>query len=375
MTASKEGPPGALIWAPHKEKCTFKKILSRGGQATIYLMTRKNSELNYAVKVYKNRVEGTRECIILDTIKSHPHPHLVNIQHFEEDLPAPNLCSIFLDYCDGGDLWHFIDDSLCKKEAIPEMFIWKVFVQLADALSFLHQGRDIASPDASDVYTNPCPIVHRDIKPANIFLFSNDDADGFPSIKLGDFGLSAFITAGHAYTVGFSGGSPPYQPQEQIAKPNIAGPAQDIWAVGATIHEMALGAPPVDTLAGNCSLTKPCDLERLCPRAYQNISLPPDQRLSQWIDRAGSCTESWGKQYSPLLNFYMGKCMSMKSADRPSAFELCQKLEFIFTKTRSLAGEDSIRYETEVNKLALPVGAASSLGISRPIGLECTPRM
>jgi serine/threonine protein kinase len=358
---AKEETLSTLNWDQHKEKYILKKVLTRGGQATIYLITRRNCELQYAVKVYKNRNEGTRECTFLEAIKPNSHPHLINIQYFEEDLPAPNLCSIFLDYCDGGDLWHFMDRSFKKKEAIPEMFIWKVFVQLVDALAFLHQDRDVASPKASDAYTNPCPIVHRDIKPANIFLFSTNDADGFPSIKLGDFGLSAFITAGHGYTVGFAGGSPVYQPQEQIAKPHIAGPAQDIWAVGATIHEMALGAPPINMIVGDQDLTKPGDFEKSCPRASQNISLPPDQRTNQWTDGARSCTASWGKQYSALLNFYMGQCLSLKSVDRPTAFGLSQKLEFIFSTTRSLAGGNSNRFETEINKLALPVGSASSL--------------
>ncbi len=61
-----------------------------------------------------------------------------------------------------------------KKDYMNEDVIWKIFMQIMQALLHCHfrtEGR----------------ILHRDIKPGNIFLDANNN------VKLGDFGLSKMM--------------------------------------------------------------------------------------------------------------------------------------------------------------------------------------
>lgn len=91
-----------------------------------------------------------------------------------------------MELCNGGSLLDFLG---CLKENghrhVPEVFIWKIFLQVLETLEFLH------------CRNNP-PIVHRDLFCRNIFLHWPEDGrpdedsrkDQWPDAFVGDFGLS-----------------------------------------------------------------------------------------------------------------------------------------------------------------------------------------
>jgi len=58
---------------------------------------------------------------------------------------------------------------------LEEEFIWKILIQLTQALHECHQRK------------NGRAVLHRDMKPANVFL----DTD--KNVKLGDFGLARVL--------------------------------------------------------------------------------------------------------------------------------------------------------------------------------------
>ncbi|KAJ4301102.1 hypothetical protein N0V90_003192 [Kalmusia sp. IMI 367209] len=66
--------------------------------------------------------------------------------------------------------------------SIPRGFIWKVFLALAEALTWMRYG-----PDSHEGSWNF--IIHRDIHPGNVFL-GPLSATQYPLVVLGDFGCS-----------------------------------------------------------------------------------------------------------------------------------------------------------------------------------------
>jgi eukaryotic-like serine/threonine-protein kinase len=80
-------------------------------------------------------------------------------------------------------------------------------------------------------------IVHRDLKPKNVMV----RADG--TTKLADFGIASVQGDPRLTATGLVVGSPAYMAPEQV-EGAPAGPATDLWALGATLWFAVEGAPP-----------------------------------------------------------------------------------------------------------------------------------
>jgi len=99
-------------------------------------------------------------------------------------------------------------------------------------------------------------IVHRDLKPANLFLTRR--ADGSPSVKVLDFGISKQAATGADAGVTKTQavlGSPRYMSPEQMRSTKDVDARADVWALGAVVHELIAGAPPFDaeTMTALCA--------------------------------------------------------------------------------------------------------------------------
>ena len=98
-----------------------------------------------------------------------------------------------------------------------------ICIQVADALEFAHRHG----------------LVHRDVKPANIIVTS----DG--RVKLADLGLIKMEDDEKTLSrAGDTLGTPPYMAPEQIRNARDAGPASDVYALGATLFRMLTGSKP-----------------------------------------------------------------------------------------------------------------------------------
>jgi serine/threonine protein kinase len=82
-------------------------------------------------------------------------------------------------------------------------------------------------------------IVHRDVKPANVMV----PAAG--SAKLADFGVASLQGDPQLTSTGLVLGSPAYMAPEQ-ARGEGAGPAADLWALGATLFFAVEGGSPFE---------------------------------------------------------------------------------------------------------------------------------
>jgi serine/threonine protein kinase len=112
-------------------------------------------------------------------------------------------------------------------------------------------------------------IVHRDIKPANLFLTKS--ADGLPSTKVLDFGISKFTPpAGSAPALDMTKttailGSPLYMSPEQMASTRNVDLRTDIWALGVVLYQLTTGVVPFQAES----------ITQLCAMVLQQEPMPP----------------------------------------------------------------------------------------------------
>ena len=168
------------------------------------------------------------EATILQDIFPERHNNIIQL-HTCDYIEQIGLVQYYLEYCSGGDL-----HDLCRQYDVhdawfPELFIWKTFLELTEALEFLHRGFDPRLNDRPG-------IVHRDIKPANIFLRRSPNSMAYPDAVLADFGSASFAFATYEPAGTFR-----WQPPEIPRKT----PKGDVWSLGAVIHQMVHFEPPV----------------------------------------------------------------------------------------------------------------------------------
>ncbi|KAL9614081.1 MAG: hypothetical protein Q9167_001435 [Letrouitia subvulpina] len=142
-------------------------------------------------------------------------------------------------YYDRGDLFDLLETYHSKHQIrLPEAFIWHAFIQLAEALAYIHEGYNRHHPHSLSRPLGFRSIIHRDIKPENVFLQSSNgtSAGAYPSIILADLGLATTRphSSEHVGTAAFQG--------PELPRCSKAG---DLWSLGAVIHMLCSGAPPL----------------------------------------------------------------------------------------------------------------------------------
>ena len=193
---------------------------------------------------------------------------------------AYGVLEIF-EYCKGGDLQRAMMERWDRGPS--ESFIWHCFVQIAEALDVVHNGGSKG-------------VVHGDIKPDNIFLEAKLYPQApWPNLKLGDFGCAVAKEYGNGIHV------PCWQGPEL---PLLSRPG-DMWGLGAIIHWLGHGEPPV--------LPPPAGFRG----SRYDWELIPEARKPRALPR----------QYSRMLNQYMLDCLEWDTRDRVSSRGLADNLK------------------------------------------------
>ncbi len=201
-------------------------IAGHGGMAVVYEAFDTVLERRVAIKYFQTHL--LRERVLVDRFRREAlaaakieHPNVVAIHDIgagDDDRPF-----IVMEYVDGPTIARLLADGALTPERA---------VALACGIA-----RGLGSAHALG-------FVHRDVKPANVLVAAGDVA------KLTDFGLvradgecapddlAAQLTADGSFV-----GSIRYVAPEQIER-GLWSAASDCYALGATLFEMLVGAPP-----------------------------------------------------------------------------------------------------------------------------------
>ena len=228
-----------------------------GGYGNCSLLQKRSNQTLRVCKVQKRTKEASEplEIEILRDIL-HDHPRIVRLH---ETITHTHTMQLYFDYYPGGDLFQLNARYVEEWEPVPESFIWHCFLQLSEALAYIHHGWDRRHSSGPPPASEWQSIIHGDVKPENVFLGPpTEDSHGYPSLVLGDFGLA---TIDERPVPGTWKWQPPELP--------MTSEKADVWALGAIIHSLAHdGRPP---LRPRPKWMRHCDFYRW-PEARQPIS-------------------------------------------------------------------------------------------------------
>ncbi len=241
----------------------LKRGIGRGGFGEVYFAVSDGGK-EVALKLLRgsghNDVElrGVAQCLNLK------HPNLVALYDLKTDAQGDPW--VIMEYVSGEPLSVVLNRH---PNGLPQELAQQWFLALAKAVACLHDHG----------------IVHRDLKPGNIFLENG-------TVKVGDYGLSKFISGSQRTAQTQSVGTVHYMAPE-ISTGNY-GKQIDVYASGIILYEMLTGRVPFDgESAGEIlmkHLTSPPDLTRLpgdyLPIVAKALSKNPAHRYASMAEMA-----------------------------------------------------------------------------------------
>ena len=277
--------PGTCLFGRY----ALKRILGEGGMGVVWHARDEKLEREVALKVLPDRARRdpeavrdlkreTRRCLELT------HPHIVRVYDFVEDRFS---AVIAMEYVPGKSLsaWKAARAEGCFDPAD----LMPLVRQLCSALDYAH---------------TQAQVVHRDLKPANLLL----TAEGM--LKVADFGIARSLRETHTRHIhderGVTG-SLGFMGPQQLESKSKPEPADDIYALGATLYDLLTGKPPF-----------------FGPDIFNEIRnsapLPLAERRAALQNHGASIPPEWQRT--------IFACMAKRAEDRPnSVLEVLARLE------------------------------------------------
>jgi tetratricopeptide (TPR) repeat protein len=247
---------------PEVEGYQILGVLGRGGMGVVYLARQVGLDRRVALKMLHSPGAGADDLarfrLEAEAVARLAHPNIVAIYDVGWSDGRP-YCA--LEYVEGGSL----HDRIAGIPQPPRKAA-ELVETVARAVHAAHRAQ----------------IVHRDLKPGNILL----TREGAP--KVADFGLAKRLDSASDLTgSGAMVGTPSFMaPEQAVGRSREAGPAADIYALGAILYAMLAGRPPfsagtaLETLQlvverdpdppSRFSPNVPRDLETVCLKCLSN---------------------------------------------------------------------------------------------------------
>lgn len=207
--------------SPIAGRYIVERVLGRGGMATVYLCTDKNTGTKVAVKVLREEVGSA---VIVERF-------LREIE-FASELDHPRIPKVLdtgvlgalpfyvMTYVEGESLRERLD----RVKQLPVEEAVRITSAVIEPMTYAHR----------------VGLVHRDIKPGNILV-------GDESIYVLDFGIARAIIASaeeRLTSTGVAVGTPAYMSPEQALADGDLDARSDIYSLACVTYEMIAGIPP-----------------------------------------------------------------------------------------------------------------------------------
>ncbi|WP_079430578.1 MULTISPECIES: serine/threonine-protein kinase [Streptomyces] len=236
------------------------KRLGRGGMGTVWQASDELLGRAVAVKELHVGEDGEAAGALREarTVAQIKHPHVVVVHDVVEDDARPY---IVMELVEGGSL----ADRLTTTGPLDTGETARVGLALLGALDAAHERG----------------VLHRDVKPANVLMEA-----GTGRVVLTDFGIARLAGSTTISETGAFVGSPEYTSPERM-QGAAAGPASDLWSLGALLCAALTGESPFhrDSLGGvlhavvQDEIRPPAQAGPLAPLVRGLLERDPDRRL------------------------------------------------------------------------------------------------
>lgn len=266
-----------------------------GGFSEVWLAKDLRSQVQVALKVYSSVQEMDEEGIKMfrkefSLVCNLNHTNILKPFTFDIYKGCPY---IVLPYCEKGSMAKYVGK-------LQEEKLWDFAGQVAAGLAYMHKHQ----------------IIHQDIKPGNVLI----NADG--QLMITDFGISTGVrkTMRRSKNSDDSArdGTIAYMSYECLRDNPVNVMARDIWALGASLYELATGNVPFGDYGGLTQKAK------------------------------GNSVSMTSVRISSELKSLIKKCLSLEPWDRPSA-------EDVVNMVASHKSGAKKHLKISVKKILLPV--------------------
>lgn len=305
MTNPAGGPPeGTMVQgAVIAGRYVLDRVIGAGGFSQVWLAQDRDLKRSVALKFLKQELMSDEaaladlkaEVLLTQTLRHH---HIVQIYDFLRDQQTVGYA---MEYVKGKTLFTLAAERPHRCFEPGDIGEWTT--ALCSALNYAHTARG-----------GRRAVVHRDLKPGNLMVDDNGE------LRVLDFGISRTITEtrfratepGDAMVVG----TIPYMSPEQL-RGRPASPADDIYALGATLYELLTSRPPFYTGAVHLQVLNepaPTMTERRTELAIPGPPIPP-----VWEEIIGACLAKEAKDRpATVREVYERLGLEASSQIRPS---------------------------------------------------------
>jgi serine/threonine-protein kinase len=251
-------------------KYRIDRVLGVGGMGVVVAATHLDLDTKVAIKVMRDELLSEPSAVQRLMLEARAAARIKS-EHVARVLDVSTLPSgvpyIVMEFLEGCDLAQL----LVEQGALPVSQVTDYLLEACEALAEAHAAQ----------------IIHRDLKPENLFVARA--ADGSPTIKVVDFGISKQLgpaASERALTNPSTAvGSPQYMAPEQMQGRTIDVRA-DIWALGTILYQSVTGRHAFDgkTLPEVCAKVlgqEPPSLRSVKPQLPADLELLVERCLKK----------------------------------------------------------------------------------------------